>query len=426
MKEDNGPLIALVVFIVLSIFFGIEAYLNKSELDGNKEKSIPSMDDQIASKAQLVREREEEIERQKARSESFLKEIRKAQAEYDWYALQYEVYEGALTQRQKLGEEAVAYDAGTTKLNDDINQLKAQKIKEISGQTSDIKKKMDEEVAEKNKKEADLTAHVTDINNEKAAEEKKHKDTMNFEKSRLGEQKSIVKDLTEREIERATVFTEADGKVILSDPVHNLAVIDIGTTAGVRNGYRFEVFTMKPGSQKVVKGYLEVQRAAPSKSECTIIRRLISMPKDQFSDYVAAQPEEMYSPYQKSGKAEATAAPLSAASRPSVLGMSPLDPIVEGDLIQNPFFNATKQLTFYICKAELGDSGQQKNMIKYRRPEIKAVAEFYGAKVVENVDADVNYVIVQKKPEDDQYKKAKDLGIPMIYEWELFRFLDNK
>jgi len=207
--------------------------------------------------------------------------------------------------------------------------------------------------------------------------------------------------------------------------VHSLAVIDIGTTVGVRNGYRFEVYTMKPGNKKVVKGYLEVQRANASKSECIIVHRPVLMPKDAFSDYVADQPEEMYSPYQKSGKQDATAAPLTGASRPTVMGMNPLNPIVEGDLIQNPFFNTKKKLTFYICKAEMVEA-QQKNMIKYRRGEIKSVAEFYGAKVVDAVDADVNYVIVQKKPEDDQYKKAKDLGIPMIYEWELFRFLDNK
>lgn len=425
MKEDNGPLIALVVFIVLSLFFGVEAYLNKQDLDGNPEQNRKSQDQLIAEKAQAVREREEEIDHQRARSESFLKEIRKAQTEYDWYALQYETYEGALKERQDLTSAATSYDAGTTKLSEDINALKNEKIKLISTEASKIKTQMDNEVSEKNKAQADSDAHVTQITNDKATDEKNHKQTMNFERSRLGEQTSILKDLTEREVERATIFTEADGKVILSDPVHGFAVIDIGTTVGVRNGFRFEVYTMKPGNKKVVKGYLEVQRADASKCECIMLRRPILMPKDAFSDYVANQPEEMYSPYQKSGKQDATAAPLTGVSRPTTLGMSPLNPIVEGDLIMNPFFNPKKQITFYICKPEMEDA-RQKNMIKYRRTEIKAVAEFYGAKVVEAVDADVNYVIVQKKPEDEQYKKAKDLGIPMIYEWELFRFLDNK
>jgi hypothetical protein len=425
MKEDNGPLIALVVFIVLSLFFGIEAYLNKQDLDGNPEQNRPSMDKQIAEKANAVREREEEIDHQRVRSEAFLKEIRKAQAEYDWYAAQYEVYEGALKERQDLTAAAASYKAGTAKLSEDINALKNEKIKQVSSEASKIKSLMDGEVSEKNKAQAVSEAHVTEINNDKTAEEKHHKETMNFEKSRLGEQTSILKDLTEREIERATIFTEVDGKVILSDPVHGLAVIDIGSTAGVRNGYRFEVYTMKPGNKKVVKGYLEVQRADPSKSQCIIVRRPILMPKDALSDYVADQPEEMYSPFQKSGKQDASAAPLSGVSKPTVLGMNPLDPIVEGDLIQNPFFNAKKQLTFYICKAEM-EEARQKNMIKYRRNEIKACAEFYGAKCVDAVDADVNYVIVQKKPEDEQYKRAKELGIPMVYEWELFRFLDNK
>ena len=54
--------------------------------------------------------------------------------------------------------------------------------------------------------------------------------------------------------------------------------------------------------------------------------------------------------------------------------------------------------------------------------------EAYGNKVADAVSLDVNYIVAQKnaKAEDPEFQKGVDLGLPVLYEWELFRFLDNR
>ena len=150
------------------------------------------------------------------------------------------------------------------------------------------------------------------------------------------------------------------------------------------------------------------------------------MPTDTQSGYVATEPEEIYSPVAQSGK-KGFSAEVMTATKTVMSGQNMMDPVVEGDLIQNPFFDAGRQIIFYIAGSKEVVGERQKSAIRYRWTEIKDMAERYGAKVVAEVDTNVNYVIAQKNPGDDpEYKKAVDFGIPIVYEWELFRFLDNK
>ena len=90
-------------------------------------------------------------------------------------------------------------------------------------------------------------------------------------------------------------------------------------------------------------------------------------------------------------------------------------------------------MTFYIAGAKEIVNEQQKSAIRYRWTEIKAVIEAYGGKVSPVADTTVDYVIAQKNPKTEgtdaekaEFQKAVDLGLPVIYEWELFRFLESK
>ena len=157
------------------------------------------------------------------------------------------------------------------------------------------------------------------------------------------------------------------------------------------------------------------------------------LPKDPLSDYVATEPEQLYSPYQESGRKDATAQPLSGRPKMIITGAHKTDPIVEGDLIQNPFFAPGKTFTYYIAGAKKMENDRQKSAIRYRWTDIKRVLESYGHSVSPVVDTNVNYIIAQKNAETDgddnekaEFVKAKNLGIPVIYEWELFRFLDTR
>ena len=254
---------------------------------------------------------------------------------------------------------------------------------------------------------------------------KRHKEDMNYQKSQLGDTKQVLADLTTREEIRANILNRADGKVVLADPVHDIVSIDIGTGVGVKNGFRFEVFSLLPGNKHVTKAYIEVRKAGPTQSECLVIRRPVVMPADELNNYVAPEPEYVFNPYVQSGKKTGSAEPLTGG-KVVTTGQSAVNPILEGDYVQNPFFEAARQLVFYIAGSKEMVGERQKSAIRYRWTDIKDAAERHGAKVVDAISTDVNYVIAQKNPQDDpEYKKAVDLGIPVIYEWELFRFLDN-
>lgn len=432
MKEENGPLIALVIFVILSALFGFWAYGHHKDVVGDEQNGGPvSMDKKInAEKAEIGAIQSDIL---KARGDIALLSsgIKQQQEEYNFQEKLFDDFTGEAKRRESLYAVIESFDKQATSLNDEVNRRKNETLTRITTETSDVRERMDRELQVLTTDKEASAGRQRVLREDSEADKKKYLASKNYEQSTLDESKSILSDMTQRDIEHAEVLTEVDGKIVLSDIVSNIIVVDIGTAVGVKNGMRFEVFTIRPGNKKVVKGYLEVKKADVSKSECIIIRRPVLMPKDPLSDYVANQPEEMFSPYQESGKKGATAQPLSGKPRPAVME-NPKDPIVEGDFIQNPFFNSKKALAFFIAGAKEIQNERQKSAIRYKWTEIKAVIEAYGGKVNANPDVGCDYMIAQKSPQEGndaeraEFVRAKDMGLPVIYEWELFRFLENK
>lgn len=427
MKEENGPLIALVLFIVLSAVFGILAYNAHTEVVGDESRK--SKKTEIQECMRDIDDVKLQIEKYKTDISQLTVNIKQQDGQYNYYADLYDGFTQEYNRREKLLTVAIDYDKQATDLTDKITRQKNETVTGVNRQTTQVREEMEREVQQCNTERDAATSKRNQLTEELEGDRKKFQQNKNYTKTELDNSKSILGDLTQRDIERANVLMEADGKVILADPVSHTVVIDIGTAAGVKNGFRFEVYGLRPGNVKQSKGYIEVRRADPTKSECLVVRRPVVLPKDPLSDYVAQDPEEAYSPYQESGRKEGTAQPLSGRPKVVLSGPSKLDPILEGDRVQNPFFAPGKTFTYYIAGAKAAD---KKSAIRYRWTDIKAVVESYGDKVVAKVDPTVNYVIAQKNPEegDDvekaEFKKAKELGLPVIYEWELFRFLETR
>ncbi|HYF49742.1 MAG TPA: BRCT domain-containing protein [Planctomycetota bacterium] len=432
MKEENGPLIALVIFILLSALFGYWAYGHYTEVVGDEQNGgPPSMDKKIKAERDEIAVLEGDVKKARQDIDLLGAGIFQQKEEYSYQKNLYDAFEGEEQRRIKLHEVMTKNSQQADELNDKINTKKNETLSRITTETSDVRERMDRELQVLTTDKEASAGRQRVLNEEFEADKKKYLASKNYEQSTLDESKSILADLTQRDIERAEVLTEVDGKVVLADVVTNVVIIDIGTAVGVKNGMRFEAFTIRPGNKKVVKCYLEVKKADVSKSECIIVRRPVLLPKDPLSEYVAGQPEEMFSPYQESGKKGATAQPLSGKPRPTVME-NRQDPIVEGDFIQNPFFSTKKTLTFYIAGAKEIQNERQKSAIRYKAAEIKAVVEAYGGKVSATPDVGCDYMIAQKSPQEGtdaeraEFIRAKDLGLPVVYEWELFRFLENK
>jgi hypothetical protein len=432
MKDEIGPLIALIIFVILTAVFGYMAFSQQQQLEGDNPDRSKSKDADILKLKSEIQKLQSDIADADTMQSNLRDNIRKQQALYDYYSDLFGEYGSEYERRRQLVTWADSYEKQAGELSGTVNKLKNDTLSRVNKETTEVREKMEKELQDKN---AAKEAAIARLRQEKDAfdvDTKKFRQTRNYEQSGLDESKSVLSDLTQREVERADIFNEVDGHVVFSDPVHGVVVIDVGTAAGVKNGFRFECYAKKPGNQKLVKGYLEVKRADVSKSECLLVERPVLMPKDPLSQYTAKDPEELFSPYQESGKKNFTAQPLSGAGKTVVLGKPKNEPIVEGDCIQNPFFSPGKTFTYYIAGAKEIVNERQKSAIRYRWTEIKNVLEQYGNKVLPVADTTVNYVIAQKNPRDGtdaekaEFQKAVDLGLPVIYEWELFRFLDSK
>lgn len=431
MKEENGPFIALIVFVVLSIGFTVMAVLSYQDLglddpnpDKNRKNEIVKLNDDI-------RKLEGKIEGFQSTARDYQGKIREQQRLQQYYTELEAEFVAEGKRRAALVKWFEDFQAQAGDLSGIVASKKEATRARLEKETNDVRADMEKDLAQKaTEKEASVArglAAKADYDKAVAT----HRIQKNVEESTLDDKKSVLSDLTQREVERSNVLMEADGKVILADPVHNFAVIDLGTAAGVRNGFRFECYAIRPGNKKAHKAYLEVTRADVSRSECLVVDRPIALTKDPLSDYYG-EPEAKYSPYQESGKKGFGAQPLDGRAKTVMMGVSKDDPIVEGDLIQNPLFSPKKKYTFYIAGAKELVNERQKSSIVYRWTEIKAAAEAYGGKVSSTVDTNVDMVIAQKNPaegsdsEKAEFKQAVNLGIPVLYEWELFRFLDNR
>ncbi|MEI6234755.1 MAG: BRCT domain-containing protein [Planctomycetota bacterium] len=429
MKSELGVILMVIVFAILSLVFGVSAYFNMQEIEGNEVegKAFATL---IEKEKQTTRDLSEKIAEYEEKKQIYTEKIAKSQAQADYYRQLSTSLRKAHEKRLELQKSGKDFEQQVKAVSQTVSTVKQKTLAQIEAEITQLRNDMEKKVAEDGKKK-DAVVEEVRLEKEKFQKAGKlHVDKMNYAKSQAGNTVQELRDLTTREVVHAKLRDRAVGKVVLSDVERNLVSIDLGTGDGVKNGFRFEVFAMAPGNKHVTKAYIEVTNAGEKQSHCLVIRRPIALPEDPLSSYIGSEPEEKFSPLIKSGKKDASAEVMTS-SRIVMTGQNLNNPIAEGDLIQNPFFEAGGQRTFYIAGSKELVGGRQKSAIRYNRSEIKDMAERYGAKVLPAVDTSINYVIAQKifsrnPPDDTEFEKAVDLGIPVIYEWELFRFLSNE
>jgi hypothetical protein len=347
-----------------------------------------------------------------------------------------EKYQYAFDAREKIQNKGVQFGANAKELEADVVNAKSGTRGSLREAENKIRDGREQEVQLVNAAKNDVMVKQRDAAQRHQKKELEFRDQKNLEDSELVEARSQLKDLTMRFAERADLTLEVDGEVVFSDALHNTVVINLGTAHGVQNGFRFEVFRLHPDNRKERKAFIEVRKANVGSSDCMLLRRDVEYPTDPMSGYVAEQPEELISPrVNKDGAAQ----PLSGAPKVVHEGDSVVNPVVAGDLIHNPFYKRNKTFTYYIAGDKTIQHGMQKSAIRYTWRDIADKIRFYGGRVVETVDADVDFIIAQKKsvPTDAKQRGEGDvydqqamrgiaLGIPVLYEWELFRFLEER
>ncbi|MFH1377923.1 MAG: hypothetical protein ABIH86_04150, partial [Planctomycetota bacterium] len=133
--------------------------------------------------------------------------------------------------------------------------------------------------------------------------------------------------------------------------------------------------------------------------------------------YTASEPEERYSPTSAVGGDTLRPLPLSGEPAIALRGPTVENPILEGDLIQCPFFERYRKLNFLV----LGDKE-----LAYPIEHIMQVLREYDCTVSTKVDPEVDMVLVRTwsiMSEDKQLAEAIKLGLKIVYEVEILPFL---
>ncbi|MCX7804845.1 MAG: hypothetical protein N3A38_06605 [Planctomycetota bacterium] len=426
--SDNTPLYALIAFILISLVFGIIAYSQHNAFYGPvpEEDSKPAI---LAKETEALARVEQQVAELKAklRGDRVLRagirqEIQETELRTEAVSHMFAIYKDGLKRRQQLAREANELAKQGMDLKTEIMRAKEATRKAIQDDRAKISEEADKVIRRNEQLKLEAQQAIDADRKADEAEAKKHAKRMNFENSYRDDLRSQLTTLIQRE--RETTVLDPDGEVILSDPMRNFAVINIGSSAGVKRGFVFEVYRELGAGQKMVKGYLEVTKTQPSMSECMILERIVHLPRDPLTGYTASSPEELYSPYatKGGGKAESERAqPLVGRPKTVVLGQVPMDPIVKGDLIVNPFFDPGRTLTFAIA----GQGG-----IKYSKSYIERVIKEYGGQIrdisgPDSIGPGIDFLIAQREAKEE-VKTATNMGIKVLYEFELFRFLDSR
>jgi hypothetical protein len=244
------------------------------------------------------------------------------------------------------------------------------------------------------------------------------------EKLKLNSQRTHLRNVhsdQKRRIAELVTREEPDGlppigKIVKSDPTHDLAVIDIGARHGAQTGMRFEVFQVRRGNHRDSKGYVEIKTVYPEVSSCAILVKEVRLPVCPVCGYTGEEPEETYCPRCTAPGSSQGAQRLNA-SKIIIRGKQETDPIVTGDLLYNPLFNPKVKRRYAVVGQPLVDKKA------YSREAITKRLEYYGNQVDEKLTPRTDVLIALRGGEEAN--RAKQLGVIVVYGWQIFRFLEQ-
>ena len=248
-----------------------------------------------------------------------------------------------------------------------------------------------------------------------AKEKEQFREILGWYSTRYHRYRTLLEKMTARE--EIHVGIDEDGEVIESDLDARLAVMDLGSQSGVKKGFRFEVFQIEQGNRRVHKGYLEVRSLGPETATCSILVHMVPMPRCPICGYVADNRFEQFCPFCSGGETNFGLQRLSGSPKLIEVGMNRQNPIVAGDYVYNPFFDREKRLRFAV-------KGQALLPEKFGRDYVIDLIRWHGAIVEEDVSARTDYLVAGKWASDD-VKKARELGVKVLYQFDLFEFFER-
>lgn len=223
-----------------------------------------------------------------------------------------------------------------------------------------------------NKQISDLTGQVRAKENELSKlQESTKAQISNLQTQLLASQQEVRQA---KALKRAVAAPGPDGQVLAVTDDEGTAILDRGKADHLGPGTTFDVYSLGKGATKIHKGVVTVLSVGVHQANARIVKL-----------------------------------------------DNPMNPIVKGDYFESDTYNPKQILHFYL----LG------RMTKYGKTEAATRLEQLGQVVDSKVGVDTNYLVMgtpqnaeDNLRETDAYKTAKELGITIIPESQLSRFLN--
>ena len=279
-----------------------------------------------------------------------------------------------LDSRQKARDLQDAAEKNTADLQK-LHKAETEKKEEVaSGLKDEIAKTQEsyeKRLTEKTQENERLQKELATIKNDVATNDIKGARLLGAKDSQIGSLLTRLQQVQEEQTKtRGIEDVEPDGRLINVLSSSQLGWINVGRKHHLRPGLEFQVFQAVKGSKRQYKGKIEVRKVDEDVSEVRIV--------DTTDE---------------------------------------LNPIAEGDYITSPFYDPKATPTFVIAGA-----GLESRSITEEALRQKILS--YGATIAPQVDLKTSFVIALKGYEEKpQYKQARELGVPILRESEILKYM---
>jgi hypothetical protein len=172
-----------------------------------------------------------------------------------------------------------------------------------------------------------------------------------------------------RKLRIAEEGIEVDGELIVADIGNGYVYVDLGLQDAILDGLEFEVFKIQEGTMRQYKGRIKITKIYDKYSEAAIT--------DSVND--------------------------------------PQNPIAVGDVINCKTYSRTKTKSFAFVGKMIG---------KHRTDDLKKKIIEFGGTTPEEITPELTYLVVGDEYKDDpNFDKARQLGVVLIREKELYNLL---
>lgn len=292
-----------------------------------------------------------------------------------------------------------------------IQDDKRREIEDQRNQSADLERSLVETIRASEAESGGLELRIRVVQDKVDRIKSEHSVAVAAKTKEIAEIEERIRSILIRQVAEKE-SAEVDGRVIEVDLDGGFIYLDLGLKDALLKGTRFEVFSILKGGLKIPKGVVEVTQVEERLSKASILR----------SGTLRLQEGREMSGTLLQRSHDVQIAPLGGV--PMTIPHDKVvwvrfdqggEPIRTGDFANNEVFDRAKAKVFVLVGRLTG---------RYTNEEARNRIREFGARVEDDVRPETTYVVVGKGfREQELFQKARQLGVKMIREADLYELL---